>query len=79
MANVEETGWVIEAAESEVSHPLYWAGSFGDERNLWSHDSLNAVRMSRKVDAEAVAAGILTGYAVRIAEHMWCNYSPVNA
>lgn len=68
----DESGWVIEAADSEASYPLYWAGSFGDERDHWTHDNLKAVRMGRKEDAEAVAAGVLHGFAVRIAEHMWC-------
>lgn len=67
----EESGWLIEAAESEPSRPLYWAGSFGDERDRWTYDHLKALRMCRKEDAEAVSEGVLGGYAVRICEHGW--------
>lgn len=63
--------WLIEAAESDASHPLYWAGSFGDERNLWTDDHMKAVRLQRREDAEAIARGVLSGYAIRIAEHGW--------
>ena len=59
-------GWLIEAAESEVSKPLYWAGSFGDERDRWTYDHEVAVRFARKVDAQRVAAGVLHGYRVRV-------------
>lgn len=73
LADVErgQFAWLIEAAESPVSHPLYWRGSFGDERDHWTDDHLKAVRLARKEDAEAVATGVLSGYAVRIAEHGW--------
>lgn len=67
----EENGWLIEAAESEACEPLYWAGSFGDERDRWTKDHLVAVRFCRRVDAERVAAGVLDGYQVRICEHGW--------
>ena len=63
--------WLIEAAESEAARPLYWRGSFGDERNLWTYDHMAAVRLARKADAEAIAAGVLRGYAIRICEHVW--------
>ena len=63
--------WLIEAAESEAARPLYWRGSFGDERNLWTYDHMTAVRLARKADAEAIAAGVLRGYAIRICEHVW--------
>ena len=64
-------GWLIEAAKSEAHAPLYWAGFFGYERNHWTEDHMKAVRLCRRQDAEAVAEGVLQGYAVRIAEHGW--------
>lgn len=59
--------YIIETTEHET--PLYWAGSFGDERNRWSDDADKAVGLARRQDAEAVCAGILSGYSVRI--HLW--------
>lgn len=69
----EYFGWLIEAAESSAAKPLYWAGSFGDERNRWTFNSRIAVRFCRKSDAESVERGVLNGYAVRVAEHCWTN------
>jgi hypothetical protein len=61
--------WLIEAAESDVSAPLYWAGYFGDERNHWTSDARKATWLARESDAAAVAKGVLHGYAVRVCQH----------
>ena len=66
-----EFAWLIESVESEVSAPRYWAGSFGDESNLWTDNHLQAVRLCRKEDAEKIAKGVLAGYKIRICEHGW--------
>lgn len=70
-----ETGWLIEAADSDPAAPRYWRGSFGDERNFWTDDHMLAVRLARRQDAEAVCGdhGVLGGYAVRICEHGWMS------
>lgn len=60
-----EFAWVVEHAESEPSRPLYWIGG-----SLWSPDSLAAVRLSRKEDAEHVCL-FLPRIGHRIAEHGW--------
>ena len=71
----EESGWVVEHAESDTARPLYWRGDNpesrpeGDENpfNHWSYDHMQAVRFARKVDAERVK--FLS--EVRICEHGW--------
>lgn len=66
------SAWLIEAAESDATAPLYWAGSFGDERDRWTDDHMAAVRLARRQDADAICrSGVLSGYAVRICEHAW--------
>lgn len=62
----EETGWVIERADSEPSRPMYYAGKD------WSYDNLKAVRFARKQDAEAMCRYMFPGEPHRIADHMWC-------
>lgn len=60
-----EFAWVIERADTEPSAPAYWIGG-----SDWSQDNLDAVRFSRKQDAEKVASQ-LAGWHYRIAEHGW--------
>ena len=47
----DEFAWVIERGDSQPSAPTYWSGH--DDR--WSQDHMDAVRFSRKQDAERVA------------------------
>lgn len=60
-----EFAWVIERGDSQPSAPTYWSGP-----DQWSQDHLDAVRFSRKQDAERVACRLGQGYH-RIAEHGW--------
>ena len=72
---MDKAGWIIEADESKISNPLYWAGNFGDELDMWTYDHEWAVRLCRKQDAEKIANGVLAGYAVRICEHGWVEWA----
>src|SRR6185312_3151035 len=63
----EEFGWVIERGDSSPSSPTYWSGP-----DYWSQDHMDAVRFSRKQDAERVACRLHGGHH-RICEHGWCN------
>lgn len=69
----EESGWVIEHGESDTSRPLYFAGhkfraeEGPNQNNPWSYDHMEAIRFSRKEDAENM--GLLTD--VRICKHGW--------
>lgn len=62
----EETGWVIERADSEPSRPMYYAGF------EWDYDNLKAMRFARKEDAQKMARYMFPGEPHRIADHMWC-------
>jgi len=67
-----EHGWLIERGDSEGSRPLYWAGP----GNWWTHDSLQAVRFARNVDAFRVAKQLTppsNGVPHRVAEHVWSS------
>ena len=74
MSNLPEYGWLIEANNSEVHSPVYFAGLIHSDRPsgetidfMWTSNHLDAARFSRKSDAEAVAGN----YKHRIAEHAW--------
>lgn len=68
----EETGWLIEDAQSEVSAPSYLAGYSEGRPGAWSTKHLDAIRFARKVDAEQAATLIDDGeHEVRICEHAW--------
>jgi hypothetical protein len=62
----EESGWLIERADSDVSKPLYWGG-----RNGWTLDNLLAVRFCRRDDAQSQADIIGNHHGFRICEHGW--------
>ena len=67
-----ETGWVIEKGDSPVSKPLYWTGAVNPLS--WSDDHLEAVRFSRKEDAERfveMCFDIEAEKDSRICEHEW--------
>jgi hypothetical protein len=58
--------WVVEGGWSETCQPDYWAGA-----STWSGDHLNALRFSRKEDAQQAADLMLSGMNIRICEHAW--------
>jgi hypothetical protein len=62
----EETGWVIERADSEPSRPMYFTGK------NWDYDNLKAVRFARKEDVQTMSRYMFPGEPHRIANHMWC-------
>ena len=68
---MDESGWVIERGDSEVSRPRYWRG------NGWSYDHMDAIRYARKIDAERTASGFDEDGRLpldephRICEHGW--------
>ena len=84
-----ETGWLIEASEGQKAvfvkcgyfddyAPAWWTGvseQIAMKHNpSWTHDSLEAVRFARKVDAEKVILG--WGYSLEnpwvfVTEHRW--------
>lgn len=61
-----EYAWVIERGDSPPSSPTYYTGG----SDGWSQDHLDAIRFSRKQDAER-AAYHLRWPNCRIAEHGW--------
>lgn len=56
---IDESGWLIEYHFD--SEPRWWTGDHlaHSEQEEWSKDSLQAIRFSRKVDAEMVMVGVL--------------------
>lgn len=69
---MEESGWVIEAADSSVSEPKYWTGHADATRSSsWTSNHNQAIRFARKLDGERVAERLMNGVFVRICEHGW--------
>lgn len=70
---MDESGWVIERGDSEVSAPTYWAGFNSLIQPKWSQAHLDAIRFARRVDAEKISTVIQErGMALnRICEHGW--------
>ena len=70
-----ESGWVIEAGDSNTSSPLYFAGyiKFGeDTTQRWSFDPLEAIRFARASDAAKISSWLYTPMKEhRICEHQW--------
>ena len=73
----DETGWVV--VDDRPGDLNYWTGF------RWSFNNLDALRLSRRADAETLARAQLPGRAVRIEDHMWmdclcrrkaCAYDP---
>jgi hypothetical protein len=63
----DEQGWLIESDGM-------WLFFTEDRRPAWSHDSLKAVRFSRKADAETIMFAlnlIAQGWLCRATEHRW--------
>lgn len=82
----EETGWVIEHGESEVSSPKYFGGLIRAVINnpitpfvcFWTKDNSLVVRFSRKRDAECIAITLKENSYLdqaeiyhRVCEHAW--------
>jgi hypothetical protein len=70
MSSGDETGWLIEHTET----PKWWTGWPGSafDVEFWTSESANAVRFSRREDAETMAHYALDGEC-RITQHMWCD------
>lgn len=70
----EESGWVIEKGDSEVSRPKYWIG-FVQCKSQWSFDNLKAIRFARRDDALAIRTCVEADHrwdgTHRVAEHGW--------
>ena len=72
-----EYAWVIEMPnpldDGDGTLRMYWDGF------EWSHEDADAVRFSRKVDAEKIMATIEPAYRrsdrMRAAEHAWTSIS----
>lgn len=65
----QEIGWLVERGDSPPHSPVYWAGPIGYGASSWTRDHMDAIRLSRKQDAEKVA-GALNGNH-RACEHRW--------
>jgi len=69
-----ERAWLIEMPMATFGGPpCWWTGNYktGALTDQWSQDSLNAVRFSRKEDAEAVIRGTLRIKEPIATEHQW--------
>ena len=60
-----EAGWLIEKIVDGIPHWLTASWSFG-----WTDDSENAIRFSRRIDAEQIAT-MLENEPISIMEHEW--------
>ena len=69
----DESGWLIERADSSAAEPWYWAAGQRDaERSsAWTQNHMEAIRFARKDDAEKVARRLFKDIEVRICEHGW--------
>lgn len=71
----DETGWVLERADSSASEPWYWAaGQIDPSRSsAWTQNHMAAIRFARRADAERVAKHLMRKVPidVRICQHVW--------
>lgn len=71
----EETGWVLEQADSPSFEPRYWAAGQIDptRSSAWTQNHMAAIRFAREVDAKAVADRLMSKafVAVRVCCHKW--------
>lgn len=69
----EDMAWLIEREDSDPAAPKYWSGKDRDPTrySAWTSNHQQAIRFSRKIDAERVVSRALKGVAVRICEHGW--------
>lgn len=65
---VAETAWLIEMTNSDAPIPRYWNPA-PNKGWVWSPNE--AIRFSRKVDAEDYLAGQRIKLGGRAVEHMW--------
>jgi len=66
-AELRESGWLIENAESMWASLIY----VPYKHFKWTRDSWKALRFSRKVDAEAVIQFMQSSEALKATEHVW--------
>ena len=72
-APVEESGWLIEAADSPTDAPSYLqsASRRVSPEEWWASDHMRALRFAREEDATSFARSYLPDTRVRICEHRW--------
>ena len=63
-----ETAWLI---EESASGPVWWTGKRPGTEDQWSRDSLEAVRFSRRGDADRARLTLPDGHLAKVTEHMW--------
>lgn len=72
---MDETGWVLEHADSPVSQPRYWAAGQIDpiRSSAWSENNMAAILFARREDAQNVADRLMrkADVPVRVCEHVW--------
>lgn len=69
--DMTDFAWLIEAASSKISDPLYFSGMDTLGRFKWTRDHSLAVRFTREQDAQKVAGGDTFGTNHRVCEHGW--------
>ena len=71
----DETGWVIERADSPTSEPKYWCAGMLDANTFsaWTSNHMQAIRFARRIDAERLCERLMNpkNISVRICEHQW--------
>jgi hypothetical protein len=74
-----ETAWLIEMPLISLGGPTcWWTGKHdtGFLTDPWTQDTLDAVRFSRKVDAEKVIKFTLRSKLAIATEHQWIDPAP---
>lgn len=75
MTKADESGWVLERADSSPAEPWYWAAGQLDptRSSAWTQNSYEAIRFARRIDAANVEARFMrkASIDVRICEHVW--------
>ena len=64
-----ESGWLIENSQYGEG-PHWWTGHMFDDDD-WTKDSLQAVRFSRKEDAQKIIDYIGWNYGITATAHQW--------
>lgn len=73
---IRESGWLIERQNSSGS-PVWFVGGAEIGTHSWTAESGEAIRFSRRIDAErALALLLIPTHTIYVSEHVWISRAP---
>lgn len=68
---LQASGWLIESTLSHTGGPRWWQGKQPGTEEHWTTDASQAVRFSRREDAEACRLTLADAHVSKVSEHVW--------